>query len=437
MLNVSKLQTRRLSSGLGLVVYPIRSTKFIEIALGIGVGTRYEPEHLAGIAHFVEHILFRGCEKFQTSFELNRTFDSISDGLNAFTHKEYTVYQTRVFHDALKPAIEAIASVVGEPLFKDVDIERGIILEELLEDLDEQGRQASLENIARKLTFGNHSLGRNVLGTKSSLKRIQLEDLKYFHSQFYQPNNMVLVLCGDIRIEKIATHIDRIFLDIFGRRTFRSSKPVFGEDYVEVKHTKNRIEFITDPSASQAEVLMTFRAPGERRPGVLERMFLSRILDDGLSSRLQRKVSEQRGLVYNISTSIEAFTDVSLFDIEFTVSKKKLTTVISAIFEELQDLRRQKISEDEFNHVKRRFEHDVLATSENARAMSQVLAEAFTLKLPFPVDPAEYIGQLQHLTREKILREARRLFQANAFSLYIKGPRLTAKQKSDIQCLEL
>ena len=191
------IQNTKLGSGLEVVHYPIPQTRFVEIALAVGIGTRYESKRLMGISHFTEHILFRGCRLLPTSYQLNLEFDRIGDGLNAMTGKEFTMFTTKVPSEEMANALKLLAGVVSEPLFRDVDTERGIILEETLEELDEKGADSDIENISRKLIFGEHTLAYPVLGRPETIKNITESELMDFHASHYLPNNMVLAVAGD------------------------------------------------------------------------------------------------------------------------------------------------------------------------------------------------------------------------------------------------
>lgn len=420
------IQNTRLSSGLELVHHSIPHTKFVDIALGIGVGSRYETAHLAGISHFIEHMLFRGCKRLPTSYELNVAFDRIGDGLNAMTYKEFTLFTTKVPVEQFSLALELMCEVLAHPLFEGVDTERGIILEELLEELDEKGKQSDIENILRAKTFGKHALGRPVLGQTRTVKRITSSDLRDFHSKFYVPSNMVLSVAGGVpwnqcqrAAEMAFSRFDLVDHDIAPAEPVGVLKP--GVHFVEGK-------------GSQVQALLSFFMPGEQTPGELSRLFISRLLDDGISSRLQRTVCERRGLLYDISCGIESMTDVALFDIQFSVSPGKLLEVVDLVLKELKLLKAEPVSNEEFETVRGRFTRDIYETSESSRSMANLMAEAFLLKLPMPIDSAEYRARLGELTHEAVQLEAKAAFQPKQCAFIAKG-KISAKQKTEIKKL--
>lgn len=411
------IRNDRLTGGLELVHYRLPQTRFVEISLAVGVGTRLEPPQLNGISHFLEHILFRGCRTMPTSFDLNRAFDRIGDGLNAYTHKEYTLFSTRVPVEELARALRLLAEVVSEPLFDDVKTEAGIILEEVLEELDEKGKEDDLDNISRKVIFGKHPLGKPVLGRPATLKNITAERLREFHAQYYVPSNMVLSIAGGVTWDECVKAANQAF----GHRL--RPQAAFQAPLMQTigpEDLKPHVQFVKG-RGSQVEVLMSFFMPGERVPGELARMFLARVLDDGISSRLQRTLCERRGLLYDISCAIESFTDVELFDVQFSVSVGKLAEVVGLVAGELNRLKTELIAKDEWETVSSRFKRDVQHTAESARGMSSLMAEVFLLKLPMPIDPREYQASVNEVNPESVRHEAMNAFRLDRCAFFARG----------------
>lgn len=418
------IRNTRLKCGLELVHHYLPHTRFVEIALGVGVGSRYEPKKLSGISHFIEHMLFRGCERLPSSYQLNFEFDRIGDGLNAMTYKEFTLYTTKVPAQHLNRALDLMAQVLGHPLFNEIDTERGIILEEILEELDENGNECDIENISRRKIFGDHPLARPVLGRSQTVKRLKTADLREFHARHYVTSNMVLAISGAVPWNQCKTAADLAF----------ARYPLKGHGGVETPESASKPRpglYFIEGKGSQTEVLISFSMPGEQDPGELSRLFLSRVLDDGISSRLQRTVCERRGLLYDISCGIESFTDVALFDVQFSVSSSKLLEVVELVMGELTTLKREVVGSEEFMVVRDRFTRDVQETSESTRHMSSLMAEAFLLKLPMPIDSQEYQERIKETTPDNVRTVARQAFMPANCSLTVKG-RVSAAQKKKL-----
>ncbi len=426
------IQNIKLASGLDLVHFGITHTRFVEIALAVGVGSRYEQKRLMGISHFTEHILFRGCRTLPTSYQLSLEFDRIGEGLNAMTGREYTMFTTKVPVEELGKALKLLAGVVSEPLFRDVDTERGIILEEKYEELDEDGHDDDIDNISRKFIFGEHPLGFPVLGRPDTIKNITESELMDFHASNYLPGNMALAIAGGASWGKCKQAAE----EAFGRRFIRtaqrpraSGRAVPASRELKIKDLKAGIHYVSG-TGSQVEVVLSFFIPGERAPGEMARMFLSRVLDDGISSRLQRTVCERRGLLYDISSGSESFTDVGLFDVQFSVSSQKLVDVVEVLVAELRLLSDELVGPEEFTIVRDRFRRDVYATAESAHGMATLMAEVYLLKLPMPLEPREHEARISELTPEAVRDEASRAFRFDHCAFVAKGAVSTAQRRS-------
>lgn len=420
------IRNERLPGGLELVFYPTPGTRFVDIVLAVPVGSRHDPPSLRGLSHFAEHMIFRGCKLLPSGPLLNLEFERLGEGLNALSHKEYTAFTTRVPAQSLEQTLKYLASVVNDPLFDEIETERGIVLEEILEELDENGREADIENISRRAIFGAHPLAYPVLGRAPTVKRIRENDLRVFHQMHYLPSRMVLSVAGGCSWEKTVAAANAAFA-AFGDTPNRGeaasgSRAVGGGADIVQGPPKPRagVRFV-DENGSQVQAIVSFFMPGEQSPGELARLFLCRVLDDGISSRLQRTVCERRGLLYDISCELESMADVALFDVQFNVSAAKLCEVLELVLGELKRLREELVAPEEFSMVKGRFTRDVQATAESSRAMAALLAEAFVLRLPFPIEPNEYEARIRELTPEAVRAEARNGFRAARAVFVSKG----------------
>ncbi|MBI3558265.1 MAG: insulinase family protein [Deltaproteobacteria bacterium] len=430
------IQNIKTSSGLELAHFSLPHTRFVDIALAIGVGSRHEQKRLMGISHFTEHILFRGCRTLPTSYQLSLEFDRIGEGLNAMTGREFTMFTTRVPNEELARALKLLAGVVSEPLFRDVDTERGIILEEILEELDEDGKDDDLDNISRKFIFGDYPLGYPVLGRPETVKNITESELMDFHATYYLLSNMSLAVAGGASWAKCKQAVE----DAFGRRFIRPAAPSSARgrmpapararpSEIKLKDLRSGIHFV-EGSGSQVEVIFSFFIPGERAPGEMARMFLSRVLDDGISSRLQRTVCERRGLLYDISSGSESFTDVGLFDVQFSVSTQKLVEVVEVVVAELRLLGRELIGAEEFGIVRERFRRDGYSTAESARGMATLMSEVYLLRLPLPLEPREHEARINELTPQAVRDEAARAFRFDHCAFVAKGDVSPAQRRA-------
>ena len=185
-----------LVNGLTVVVVEQPHIHSIELAMFVRSGLRFEHMTNNGISHFIEHMLFRGNSTFPNSYLLNREFELIGRDLRASTMSDHTYYGFSPHISNLNRAMDLFSEFFSDPTFPEIELERGIILEECLEDLNEKGIDVDINNLACKLLYPEDALARPTIGTEESIKNIRVEDLKTHYAQFYTPENMILVVAG-------------------------------------------------------------------------------------------------------------------------------------------------------------------------------------------------------------------------------------------------
>jgi predicted Zn-dependent peptidase len=425
-----RFQTVRLANGLRVAAAPLSATSFVEIVIGVRVGSRYEHRASSGISHFTEHLLFRGSKGFPSSFSLNHALESLGDGLQAGTTREYSLYAIGVPAANLERTLDVLANLLKDPLFDEIDTERKIVSEEMLEDLDEDGNQTDLDAISREHLFGDHGLGLPVIGTRESLNSLSAEDIRQFFQEFYQPDNMVIIGAGNLDPEKFFGTVSRLFgkaEEVF------PSEPVYLEDWEPASAERRFAENDPPPpvlgpvyeyrpfASSQTEVLLSFLAAGERSEGWLAQVFLERILDDGLASRLQRSLCERRGLVYDIQATNDLYSDVGAFDLHFRIRAENTRVALREVFRELRRLQSEPVPAEELERVKGRMQREAQALFESPRALAGRLAETLLLGLVVPVTLSEWHRQIRAMDAATLMEAARRLFVPEHLVAVIAG----------------
>ncbi|HLO25976.1 MAG TPA: pitrilysin family protein, partial [Geobacteraceae bacterium] len=190
MLTYSK---RTLANGLRIVAVEMPHLHSTEIAFYVKVGGRNDPEGKAGISHFLEHMLFRGTGEHPTTMELETAFEAIGGTVNAATDEESTCYFSRVHPDHLAEGIRLFSSMLLRPTLPGLEIEKRIITEEALEDINERGEEINTHNLASRLLWPDHPLGMPTIGYLDTIGNITVDDLRSHLSGFYTPRNTVVI----------------------------------------------------------------------------------------------------------------------------------------------------------------------------------------------------------------------------------------------------
>ena len=194
-----------LDNGLRVVSVSMPHHSSCEVLVALGVGSRHESRHRAGISHFLEHMLFKGTADFPSGLELERAFEAVGGSANAATDSESTTFHSRIHPAHLQDGIALFASLLLRPLFNDIELERRVILEEALGDLNESGRQINPDNIVARLLFANHPLGQPTVGSRWAIERLGLSHFRQYYARHYVPGNAVLAVAGPIDHDEVIT----------------------------------------------------------------------------------------------------------------------------------------------------------------------------------------------------------------------------------------
>ncbi len=343
-----------LENGLTVVTVEMPHLHTVELSLMVRAGLRMETKANNGISHFLEHMLFRGNAKFPDSLSLNREFETIGRDLRAETHSEYTSYGFSPHRPFLERAMELFGNFFDEPTFPGMELEREIILEECLEDLNDKGENININNLACQLMYDDFPLAWPTIGTEETIKAIDTGMLKSYFKKFYHPANSILVSAGALTHESFLG----LARKYFGGWTRRSQ--VVSSDFFKLKETQGKPAILLkEDQDSQVQLQFCFRSRSYNHPDYFALCLISRIFDDGICSRLQRSLREDRGLVYSVECRATSWSDTGTFDFDVQVSPEKAQQVLNILYQEIKLFASEGPTEVELAHVKNRYDFDL------------------------------------------------------------------------------
>src|SRR5580698_10084902 len=190
--------SRTLTNGLRVAVNPLPQLHRAHVALWARVGSRFEAKDDNGISHFLEHMIYRGTRRVPSAHAVNLAFERLGGSLFASTQVDHGIFSLTLPPDSLDDACSLFGEVLSQPAFRDIDIERGIVLEEILEDLDDEGHQVDADNLSRALIYGGHPLGFTITGGEKHVQSFDVAMLRRHHSLHYTADNAVLAFSGNI-----------------------------------------------------------------------------------------------------------------------------------------------------------------------------------------------------------------------------------------------
>jgi predicted Zn-dependent peptidase len=352
-----------LPNGLRVVLVPQPNVHRAVAALYLRAGSRFETPAHNGVSHFLEHMVFRGTASLPTAHEQALAFERLGGTLYAATHVDHGVMSVAVPPRNLEPVLERLGEVTTAPRFSEIEIERGIVREEILEDLDDDGRDIDADNLSRALIYDKHPLGFTITGGLEALDRFDEPLLRAYHARHYTGENAVLCVAGRIGdLDRCSQLVERAFGAMPRGARVPVTPPPDGQK-------KPRFMFIENQS-SQTDLRVAFRAPSERDPREPAVEMLLRVLDDGMSTRLYERICDRLGLCYDVSGIFEAYEDDGVVDVAAGAQHERATVVTREIFTLLRDLAAHGPTEEELEKARNRHLWSVEAMEDDAESVA-------------------------------------------------------------------
>jgi predicted Zn-dependent peptidase len=400
-----------LGNGLRVVTVETPYLHTATVCLYVRAGSRYERPESNGLSHFVEHMLFRGSSRFPDSFALNLAIEELGGTLYAETGRDYSLYQIPLHPRHIARGLEILGDLFSTPAFRDIDLERQIIVEEVLEDLDDRGRNVNLDDLSRVVAWDKHPLGYTITGPLRNVRRFGVDDVRRHFRRFYGAENMVLCTAGPLLHDEVARWARSAFSSVPRGERPRPSRP-------RVPGPGPRFRAVHNESA-QTQVQILFHALPERDPDYQALRALVRVLDDGMSTRLHYQICDQKGLAYSVSGSLHSYHDAALLEIDAACAHAKLPDLVSEALGILARFRTDLVSDDELEKAKRRFLGDLEACYDDLDSLCGWFGG--TELFYRPRSQEQRARELERVRPEHLRRVARRLIRPERLNVAVVG----------------
>ena len=330
-----------LPGGLRVVTEYVPSVRSASVGVWVNVGSRDEGPTVAGAAHFLEHLLFKATPT-RTSVEIAQAVDAVGGELNAFTGKEHTCYYAHVLDDDLELAVDLVADVVlnGVCAAGDVAVERDVVLEEIA--MRDDDPEDTLGEVFLSAMFGDHPLGRPVIGSIDSVSSITRNQLQSFHVRRYIPERMVIAVAGNIDHE----HVVNLVRWHFGARLKKGRAPQPPRTGTGRVPGRPGLVLVNRDS-EQTHLSLGVRIPGRSWRHRWALAVLNGALGGGLSSRLFQEIRETRGLAYSVYSTIDTFSDCGALSVYAGCLPERFDEVVRLTAEVLETVARDGITDSE------------------------------------------------------------------------------------------
>jgi predicted Zn-dependent peptidase len=333
------LRTTQLDSGLTVVTERVPGARSVAYGAWVGVGSRDEPNELAGASHFLEHLLFKGTAS-RTTNEIAEAIDAMGGDMNAFTAREHTGFHVRCLAEDGSEALSILTDIMSAPLLAadDVEVERGVIVEEILERDDEPADW--VHDFVLNVEFPGHSLGRDVLGTPETVTAMSRDDVASFFSSNYGPSNVVLAGAGEIEHDALVAAGEQMA----ATQPSGCTPPVR-----PAPPAAQQVVAVDEQDTEQVHICIAMRTVPLGSDDRFALGVVDQLLGGGLSSRLFQEVREKRGLAYTIYSYRSLFADAGLFVISAGTAASKVGETLDVIGAELERLASGGVTDREFD----------------------------------------------------------------------------------------
>jgi predicted Zn-dependent peptidase len=391
---LSEARLTELDSGVRVVTEEVPSVRSAALGLWVRTGSRNETPAQAGVSHFLEHLLFKGTERYSAT-EISERFDGLGASVNAATGKETTHLHARFLAEHTEAVFDLLAEMLLGPTFPEIDSEREVVLEEIAMYEDEP--QDRVHDILADAVFGEHPLGRRVLGDAGVIASIPVPEIAAYHDHRYTAANVVLGAAGLLDHDRIVEMAERLEAPASNGAGPRPS---------EAPAPTGRLRFY-EKDTEQYHIC--FGAPGITRYD--DRRYALSVLDavfgGSTSSRLFREVREKRGLAYAVGSYDEQYTDSGLVAAYVGTREDNVEEACAIIGAELQRIREEPVSEEELARAKESIKGRLALSSESTAARMTRISRATLFDRPIEtldemlakVDAVE-LGDLTELADE-------------------------------------
>jgi predicted Zn-dependent peptidase len=423
----AKVSKGRLSNGLDVVAIETPHLHAAAVGLYVRTGSRYETARTSGLSHFVEHMLFRGSAGFPSSFALNRAIEERCGMLCGETGRDYSLYQVQLHPSQLSDVLCILGDLFTTPLFSDIDLERAIVLEEILEDFDVRGLRVNIDDVGRSRAFADHPLGFPITGPEENIRRFSRSDVTAHFRRFHGARNLVLSVAGPIGFGKVMAAAERAFGGLpSGQRQVPRPAPrtLPGLTFDRVR---------TD--SAQVGVQFLFRALPDTDPHYPALISLLRLLDDGMSTPLHYRVCDRKGLAYQVNAGLDPLGDTSLVEISAACGTGKLPELIKEILAILCELRDGPVAQTELDKAKRRYARDLEAGFDDVEGLCSWFGDSMLFGRPLR-SPAERYRRMARVGRAQIQAVAKKILRPGRLVATVVGsftPAVVRKAESLIR----
>ncbi|HEY1302856.1 MAG TPA: pitrilysin family protein [Vicinamibacterales bacterium] len=398
-----------LPNGLRLLTERMPHVRSVSIGVWLARGSRHETEAQSGIAHFVEHMLFKGTAT-RSAEDIAQTVDSIGGQMDAFTAKEYASYYFKVLDEHVSLAVDLLADIVMRPAFSEEDIarEKKVVLEEI--KMVEDTPDDLVHELFTESFWRGHALGRPILGTKETVESFTQSALREYFVDTYAAPNLIVAAVGNIEHERVRDLVTRAFEGLPA-----STRPVTDEPPRVIPHT-----LVRNKELEQSHVCLGTNGYQQDHADRYVSYALNTVLGGSMSSRLFQNVREKRGLAYSVFSGLSAYRDAGSMTIYAGCANDAVGELIDVVIAELRRLKEEPLPESELRRAKDHLKGSLMLNLESTSSrMSHLARQEIYFDRHFGLD--DTLEGVERVTTGDVQRVARDLFGDSSLGATVLG----------------
>jgi predicted Zn-dependent peptidase len=402
---------KKLKTGLRVLTAPVEGTAAVTVMVFAGAGSRYENPSERGISHFLEHMFFKGGNRYKTTQEVSAAIDGVGGEFNAFTGKEYAGYYVKVAATEVRLACDVIGDMLQNATFpqEEIEKERGVIMEEERMYQDTPMYRAGWD--FEELLFGDHPLGWDTIGTEKVINSVQQKDFVKHRNELYVPNNLVATFAGKITEKEAMKLAEEFFSGLTGshERKFEALK-TYGPKKV----------FLRTKATEQSHLVIGVPGISALDPRKQAAKLLSIALGGNMSSRMFLRIREAKGLCYYIATETDHYLDAGALTTRAGVDQSRLHEAIADIVREYNLCAKDGIEQIELDRAKAFLKGKMLLGLEDSEELAHFFGKQELLE-PTTDDLPAALAKVDAVTLADVNALAAELLKPEEFRIVVIG----------------
>ncbi len=409
----TSIERKALPNGLVLVAEHMPHMRSVAIGIWVRAGSRGEPSELNGIAHFIEHMVFKGTSR-RSAEQIAREMDSVGGLLDAFTSKEMVSFNAKVLDENLPIAFDVLSDLVLGPVFADEDIgkEKQVILEEIR--MEDDNPESLAHEMLTQSFWRGHPLGAPILGTRATVRRFTRASVVNCFQRWYTPANTVITAAGNVHLESLLKLVGKSFAGL-------KSKPRTSPNKRTAPHTHARLITRNKPALEQAHITLAVPSYPLVHPRRYAASVLNNILGGSMSSRLFQNIRERQGLAYAVFSELNPYSDAGMLSVYAGTSRSTTERVLRSIAGEFARLKKELVAPEELRRAKDQLKGSLVLSLESPGArMSNLARQEMYFGRFFSVE--ELHASIEAVTSEDVQRTALEFFEPRKIAATVVGP---------------